>query len=90
MIESDRDLILAFVVRESEDYTPAKDNQWIIKVIGNIEDKIPDNLAYLKLTSIGNTGITIRQLTLFGVGINKCHLIVDTDGDGTVHKTEEE
>jgi len=86
MIEKDIDLIIAFAMRDANDYNPPKDEEYVIQVISNILDKIPDNLSQLKLISIGNTGITLRELILYGAGENKCHLLVDTDGDGTVNR----
>ena len=86
MINKDTDLIIAFAMREADDYNPPKDTDWVAYVIKNIIDKIPDNLDQLKLISIGNSGITLRELTLYGTGENKCHLLVDTDGDGTVNR----
>jgi len=86
MINKDTDLIIAFAMREANDYNPSKNEEWIVQVIRNIIDKIPDNLSQLKLISIGNTGITLRELILYGAGENKCHLVVDTDGDGTVNR----
>ncbi len=82
----DTDLIIAFAMREAKDYNPPKDEEWIAQVIRNIIDKIPDNLGQLKLISIGNAGVTLRELTLYGAGKIKCHLLVDTDGDGTVNR----
>jgi len=63
-----------------------KDEEWTVQVVRNIIDKIPDNLSQLKLISIGNTGITLRELILYGTGENKCHLLVDTDGNGAVDR----
>ena len=86
MIEKDENLIISFVIREAEDYTPQKNSGWIAMVFDNIRNKLPDNLGQLKLISIGNTGITLRELTLYGSGETKCHLLIDTDGDGTVNR----
>jgi len=86
MIEKDIDLIIAFAMRDANDYNTPKDEEYVIQVISNIIDKIPDNLSQLKLISIGNTGITLRELTLYDAGDTKCHLVVDTDGDGTVNR----
>ncbi len=88
MIEKDTDLIIAFVMREAQDYLPPKDKDWILKVVENIHSRLPDNLGHLKLISIGNSGITVRELSLYGVGKIPCHLLVDTDGDGTVNRVE--
>ena len=86
MIDKDIDLIIAFAMREANDYNPPKDEEWTVQVVRNIIDKIPDNLSQLKLISIGNSGITLRELTLHGTGENKCHLLVDTDGNGAVDR----
>lgn len=86
MIEKDEDLIIAFVVREAKDYIPPKDNDWIVKVVHQIKQKVPDNLGTLILTCIGNSGVTVRELKIYGAGKNKCHLLVDPDGEGTVAK----
>ena len=86
MIDEDIDLIISFVIRDAKDYNPSKNYEWILQVVKNIIYKIPDNLGQLKLISIGNTGITLRELILYGAGENKCHLVVDTDGDGTVNR----
>lgn len=88
MLEKDSDLIIAFVIREAQDYNPPKDKDWILKVVETIHNKIPDNLGRLKLISIGNSGITVRELSLFGAGTVPCHLLVDTDGDGTVNRVK--
>ena len=86
MIDKDIDLIIAFAMREANDYNPPKDEEWTVQVVRNIIDKIPDNFGKLKLISIGNSGITLRELTLYGSGKVPCHLLVDTDGDGTVNR----
>ena len=86
MIDKDTDLIIAFAMREANDYNPPKDEEWTVQVVRNIIDKIPDNLSQLKLISIGNTGITLRELTLYGSGKVPCHLLVDTDGNGAVNR----
>lgn len=86
MLEKDADLIIAFVIREAQDYNPPKDKEWIVKVIETIHSRLPDNLGHLKLISIGNSGITVRELSLYGAGKVPCHLLVDTDGNGTVNR----
>jgi len=86
MIDKDTDLIIAFAMREANDYNPPKDEEWTVQVVRNIIYKIPDNLGQLKLISIGNTGIPLRELTFYGSGETKCHLLIDTDGDGTVNR----
>ncbi len=88
MIEKDIDLIIAFVIREAQDYNPPKDREWILNVVENIHSKLPDNLGHLKLISIGNSGITVRELSLYGTGNVPCHLLVDTDGEGTVNRVK--
>lgn len=88
MIEKDTDLIIAFVMREAQDYNPPRDKDWILKVVETIHNKIPDNLGRLKLTSIGNSGVVVRELTLYNAGKVPCQLLVDTDGEGTVNRVE--